>query len=366
MLTAIGLMSGTSMDGIDVALLRTDGGDRIERGPFRSYPYSPATRRRIEAGLRDAQGIERRTDRPGLLAELEDEITERHAAAVEAFFAETGTRTSEVDLVGFHGQTVLHRPERGLTVQLGKGGVLARALGLRVVHDMRQLDIEAGGQGAPLVPVYHRALASTLEEKSAIAFLNIGGIANVTIVGDELLAFDCGPGNAMIDDWMVRKAGLPYDDGGRIASEGAIDQAFVARMLAAPFFMKSGPKSLDRNDFTVPNDWNAELSDGARTLARLTAEAVAAHVPLLPDKPAAWIVSGGGARNATIMTDLQELLAPATVRKAEEASLSSDAMEAEAWAYLAVRVAKGRPISEPGTTGRRALSENRAKFGEWL
>ena len=366
MLTAIGLMSGTSMDGIDVALIRSDGKSRVERGPFRFFPYSPALRQRIETGLRDAQMITKRNERPGVLPELEDEITERHAAAVEAFLADTGTRTSEIDLVGCHGQTVLHRPEQALTVQLGKGGALARALGLRVVHDMRQLDIEAGGQGAPLVPVYHQALASTLKEKGATAFLNIGGIANVTVVGDELLAFDCGPGNAMIDDWMVWKAGLPYDDGGRIASEGAIDQAFVAQMLAAPFFTKSGPKSLDRNDFTVPDDWNAELSDGARTLARLTAEAVAAHVPLLPNKPAAWIVSGGGARNATIMDDLQELLAPATVRKAEEAGLSSDAMEAEAWAYLAIRVAKGLPISEPGTTGRRPLSIDRAKFGGWL
>ena len=369
MLTALGLMSGTSMDGIDVALLRTDGADAVERGPFLFVPYPDSLRRRIERGLEDARRIERRSERPGDLAALEREVTDRHASAVEAFLAANGMATAEIDLVGFHGQTVLHRPERSLTVQIGEAGGLARALGLRVVADMRQLDVEAGGQGAPLVPVYHRALArahADLAGQACVAFLNIGGISNVTLVGRALTAFDSGPGNALIDQWMRREAGLPFDDGGRIAGEGAADEAFVARMLDRPFFREPGPKSLDRNDFALPDDWRPELADGARTLARLTAEAVAAHLPLLPERPDSWVVSGGGARNAAIMADLARVLAPARVVSAAALGLSEEAMEAEAWAYLAVRVARGLPISEPGTTGRRPLSEDRPKFGDWL
>ena len=370
MLTALGLMSGTSMDGIDVAMLRTDGRERIERGPFLFVPYPASLRRRIEAGLRDAATIERRSERPGTLTELERDITDRHATAVESFLAANNIDTGAVDLVGFHGQTVLHRPEKHLTVQLGDPGRLARALGLRIVADMRQLDIEAGGQGAPLVPVYHRALKAAVPElasERSVAFVNVGGISNLTFVGPgPLLAFDTGPGNALIDQWMQREGGLPYDDGGRIAGEGAVDVGFVARMLDRPFFEVTGAKSLDRNDFALPDDWRPELSDGARTLARLTAEAIALHAGLLPELPTAWVVSGGGARNATIMADLAELLAPARVLNAREVGLSEEAMEAEAWAYLAVRVARGLPISEPGTTGRRPLERDRAKFGDWL
>ena len=369
-LTALGMMSGTSMDGIDVALLRTDGADRVERGPFLFVPYPDALRQRIEQGLIDAEAIERRTDRPGDLDALEAELTDRHAAAVRAFLAANDIRTEAIDLVGVHGQTVLHRPERALTVQLLDAGALARALGLRIVHDIRQEDIRMGGQGAPLVPVYHRALARGVlgwPAEETIAFVNIGGISNVTVVApDGLTAFDSGPGNSLIDQWMRQEAGIPYDDGGRVAGEGKIERSFVTRMLDRPFFRTAGPKSLDRSDFVLPPDWRAEVSDGARTLARATAEAIAAHIDLLPITPTRWVVSGGGAHNRVIMDDLRELLGPARVYGADELGLDGDAMEAEAWAYLAVRVAKGLNVSEPGTTGRRPLSEDRAKFAEWL
>ena len=369
MLTALGMMSGTSMDGIDVALLVTDGGDRVERGPFSFTPYPAALRRRIEAGLEDAKAIRHRAERPGSLGELEAELTDLHATAVRSFLAEHGIRADAIDLIGAHGQTVLHRPKDSLTVQLLDGAALARALGTRVVHDVRQSDVEMGGQGAPLVPVYHRALANSVvrgEEGETVAFLNIGGISNLTIVRpDELLAFDCGPGNALIDTFVQREAGVPFDDGGRIAGEGEADEAFIDRMLDRPFFRERGPKSLDRLDFELPDNWTPELSDGARTLTRLTARAVALHLPLLPDPPSRWIVSGGGARNATMLADLRELLAPATVRTAEEVGLNGDAMEAEAWAFLAVRMVKGLPISEPGTTGRRAFSD-RERYAAWL
>ena len=245
MLTALGLMSGTSMDGIDVALVRTDGEASVERGPSLTVPYPAALRRRVEAGLEDAKAIERRGDRPSGLAALEAEITDRHAAAIEAFLAANRLKAGEIDLAGVHGQTVLHRPEAALTVQLLDAGALARASGLRIVHDLRQRDVEAGGQGAPLVPLYHRALARgvlNVGPDEGIAFLNLGGIGNLTFVrGDALVAFDTGPGNALLDQW-VQRHGLPYDDGGRIAGEGAVDEAVVARMLDHPFLGPPRPK----------------------------------------------------------------------------------------------------------------------------
>ena len=366
-LAALGLMSGTSMDGIDVALLRTDGEDVVERGPSGFHPYPASLRRRIEAALAVAADMDGRNDRPGDLAALEVELTDRHAAAVQSFLIEHEIPARTVDLVGFHGQTVLHRPERRLTVQLGDAGLLARATGLRVVHDMRQIDVEAGGQGAPLAPVYHRALArSFVTDGEVIAFLNIGGISNVTIVGRELIAFDTGPGNALIDQWVQQSAGVPFDQNGALAATGRVDEAFVIRMLLSPYFRVPPPKSLDRNDFALPPDWQPTVADGARTLARLTAEAVAAHVPAMEIAPDRWIVCGGGAKNPVIMQDLQNLLRPAEVVTAGSAGLSSDAMEAEAWAYLAVRVARGLPISEPGTTGRGPLERQRPKFADWL
>ena len=368
-LTALGTMSGTSMDGIDVALVRTDGHDRVERGPSLTVPFPAALRRRIEAGLADAATIERRTDRPGDLVALEAEITDRHAAAIESFLATHGLRAAEIDLVGVHGQTVLHDASRALTVQLVDAGGLARTTGMRIVHDIRQRDIEAGGQGAPLVPLYHRALARGalgVPADEPVAFLNIGGIGNLTSIdGDVLLAFDTGPGCGLLDQWVQRRAGLPYDDGGRIAGEGAVDRAMLDRFLEAPFFGLSGPRSLDRNDFRLPPDWDAELSDGARTLARLTAEAVGRSAVLLPRPPRRWVVAGGGARHGVVMDDLRDVLSPATVEAADDLGLSGDAMESEAWAYLGVRAALGLHVSEPGTTGRRALSEDRPKYA-WL
>lgn len=367
-LTALGLMSGTSMDGIDVALLRTDGHDLVERGPFLSVPYPASLRRRIEAALEVAAEIEDRTARPDPLAALEQELTDRHAAAVEQFLAMHDRKTASIDLVGAHGQTVVHRPERGLTVQLLDAGRLARALGLRIVADIRQGDVELGGQGAPLVPVYLRALAKTLAVDAPLAFVNVGGISNVTYVdGETLIAFDCGPGNALLDQWVSRMAGVPFDQDGRIASEGAVERGFVANALRSSFFSAPPPKSLDRNDFKVPDSWAIDLADGARTLTRLTAEAIAASKEHLPVEPRTWVVSGGGARNSTLMGELRDVLGPADVRTADAYGLDGDALEAEAWAYLAVRVARGLPISEPTTTGRRALgAADRAKFGGWL
>ncbi|WP_419913356.1 anhydro-N-acetylmuramic acid kinase [Hoeflea sp.] len=353
--TAIGLMSGTSMDGIDVALISSDGTTIAERGPFLTEPYGPAFRRRLADGLETAKAIERRDERPGALADLEKELTDLHAGAVAAFMREFDLSSEKVDLIGFHGQTVLHRPEKGLTVQIGDGPLLAAETGIPVVYDMRAADMKARGEGAPLAPAYHGALAASVAEPGPVAFVNIGGISNVTLIDKDgtLHAFDTGPGNALIDQWVDVKAGIPFDQGGAIASEGQILRRLVDPYLENRFFQAGSPRSLDRNDFLPPDPASATLEDGARSLARLTAEAILKSVESLRVMPKTWIVCGGGRCNRMIMSDLADLVASqdGTVFAAEDIGLNGDAIEAEAWAFLAIRSQRGLPLSWPTTTG---------------
>ncbi|MBD0416661.1 anhydro-N-acetylmuramic acid kinase [Oryzicola mucosus] len=365
LVTAIGLMSGTSMDGIDLAIMRTDGVSVIETGPSHFVAYDAAFRRRIEASLETAKSVVVRTDRPGGLAEIERDITLRHADAVKAFMNALPPEWREVDLIGFHGQTVLHRPHLGVTVQLGDGALLAGETGIPVIYDMRANDMAHGGQGAPLVPAYHAALARSLPAPHAglfpVVFVNIGGISNVTYVPEtgEPLAFDSGPGNALIDQWVDREGGIPYDAGGAIASEGGVVEQVVDRYLHKPFFRRPGPKSLDRNDFTLAEVEGLELADGARTLAAVSARAIAVSANQMPLAPKLWIICGGGRKNPHIVGDLSEIAqrSGAEVIVAEDAGLDGDATEAEAWAYLAVRSQKALPLTFPGTTGcREAVS----------
>jgi anhydro-N-acetylmuramic acid kinase len=358
---AIGLMSGTSMDGIDLAMLRTDGENAVERGPSFFVPYDAAFRRRLEAGLEEAKVIVQRDERPGGLAALERDITVRHADAANAFLGRSSTEWGEPQVTGFHGQTVLHRPQLGLTAQLGDGKLLSQLTGLPVVYDMRANDMIFGGQGAPLVPVYHAALARSLSSafirKYPIVFVNVGGISNITYVprnGDPI-AFDSGPGNALIDQWVSREGGVPYDADGAIASEGGIVTSIVAAYLDNRFFEKPGPKSLDRNDFTLSKAEGLELADGARTLAAVSAEAILKSADHLPEAPKLWIVCGGGRKNPHIVGDMRAgaQKAGADAILAEDAGFNGDSMEAEAWAYLAVRSMKGLPLTFPTTTGCR-------------
>lgn len=359
---AIGLMSGTSMDGIDIALLETDGEDRVLRVSSGFMPYETAFRRRIEAGLADAKVIKKRDERPNDLAALETEITRRHAEAVAAFLAEHDIDRQSIDVIGFHGQTVLHRPLEGLTVQLGDGSLLATLTGIPVVYDMRANDMVHGGQGAPLVPAYHKALAQhvsdTLKQARPVVFVNIGGISNVTVipVAGAPIAFDTGPGNTLIDQWVQDRAGIAFDAGGSIASEGQVVGSVVARYLQKPFFDLAPPKSLDRNDFTLAELGNLEMADGARTLARFTAEAILKASAHAPQAPSLWIICGGGRKNAMIFKDLYEgaEAQDARVVVAEDVGFNGDSMEAEAWAYLAVRAQAGLPLTWPTTTGCNA------------
>jgi anhydro-N-acetylmuramic acid kinase len=352
---AIGLMSGTSQDGVDVALIETDG-DIITRFGATAYrTYSKAERALIRSATAAAANMTDRAARPGVIAEAEARVNDAHAEAVETFFAANGVKPADVSVIGFHGQTVLHRPERGLTIQIGDGRVLADRLGIAVVYDFRAADVAAGGQGAPFAPMYHRALAKRLGLAPPVAVLNVGGVANVTYIdGDDLTACDTGPGNALLDDFVRLRTDRLLDTDGRLAAAGKIDNDAIARFLAHPFFAKPPPKSLDRNDFRgfVGGAFdNRSVEDGAATLTALTVASVAWIVPLLPHAPKTWIVSGGGARNPTLMRMLAERLEPARVETADDAGWSIDALEAQAFAYLAVRSLRGLPISLPTTTG---------------
>jgi anhydro-N-acetylmuramic acid kinase len=290
-----------------------------------------------------------------VIAKAEVLTTRTHAETVERLLADSGIAPSAVAVVGFHGQTVIHKPQAKLTVQVGDGPGLARRLGIPVVYDFRQADVAAGGQGAPLVPVFHRAIVATIARPHPVAVLNIGGVANVTFCdgGPDPIACDTGPGNALIDDFMRARTGARYDDNGDVAATGKPDTGFIARVLGHPFFDLKPPKSLDRNAFAFANIGLPEFSiaDGAATLSALTVEAVGRIVPHLPAAPRAWIVAGGGARNATLMRMLAKRLAPASVETADQAGWSADALEAQAFAFLAVRSLRGLPITFPTTSG---------------
>jgi anhydro-N-acetylmuramic acid kinase len=349
---AIGLMSGTSLDGVDVALIETDGERIAAFGPTSYRPYAPVERDVLRRALAEAGRLVDRDARPGVLEQAEMLVTAAHADAVATFLRDFRIPRESVDVVGFHGQTVLHRPALRLTVQLGDGAALANRLGLPVVFDFRAADLAAGGQGAPLVPVYHRALAQDLPRPRPLAVLNVGGVANVTFLngGAEPFACDTGPGNALIDDFMLVRTGTPCDPDGAAAAQGRVDEAFIAAVLAGPFFSRKCPKSLDRNEFTVDVSGLSTV-DGAATLTALTAAAVAAVVSHLPHPPRSWIVAGGGARNPTLMRMLAQRLSPAPVESAEAVGWSVECLEAQAFAFLAVRSLQGLPLTFPGTTG---------------
>jgi len=352
MLTAIGLMSGTSLDGVDVAMIETDGKRIKSVGPSGYRPYSDAERRLLLQALAEAVNLSQRDARPGILREAERAVTVAHAEAVAAFSAQNRITPEDIDIVGFHGQTVLHRPAERMTVQIGDAAALAKAIHIPVMHDFRAADVAAGGQGAPLVPVYHRALAQSLERQGPVVVLNIGGVANVSYIdGDTLIACDTGPGNALIDDFMYRELSQRFDTDGRMASQGTVDEAWIAQALKHPFFSIPPPKSLDRNDFSALMLRDVHPADGAATLTAFTAAAIAAVVPHLPKPPRSWIVAGGGARNHTMMRMLRERLSPAPVEAAATLGWSTDAIEAQAFGFLAARGLKGLPLSYPATTG---------------
>lgn len=359
---AIGLMSGTSLDGIDVALIESDG-ERIRvvksangfiapLGPTGYRGYGENEKALLREATRDAEAIRDRDDRPGRLGEAEAFVTRAHAEAVEAFLAENALRPEDIDVVGFHGQTVIHRPRLGITVQVGDGAALARRLRIRVVADMRANDVAQGGQGAPLVPVFHRALAEAAGFAGPLGILNIGGLANVTLIDSKgaMLAFDTGPGNGPINDWMKERVGADHDADGATAARGTVDEALLENLLGHPLILRTPPKSLDRNWFSHRLAGYLTVEDGAATLTTFSAHAVARSLAFARERPTRWIVGGGGAKNRTLMAMLERLL-DAEVMNADAIGWSSDFLEAQAFAYLALRALEGLPLTYPTTTG---------------
>lgn len=349
---AIGLMSGTSADGVDAALIRADATRVYEFGPELGHPYDPAFRQRLKACYGGKQPADE-------IAAVERDLTERHAAAVRELLDRAGMKPAGIHVVGFHGQTIHHAPHQRRTWQIGDGALLANMTGIDVVNDFRSADVAAGGQGAPLVPVFHEALAAALpaEVKRPIAILNIGGVANVTWIGSEessgdatLLAFDTGPGNALIDDWAQRHEGRPVDLGGALARQGRIDEDVLAELLSHPFFDLPAPKSLDRNAFHSTLADRLSAADGAATLTAFTAASIARALYLFPSPPQHWLVCGGGRHNPVLMEALEERL-EAPVRGVDKVGWNGDALEAQAFAYLALRSLEGLPLSFPTTTG---------------
>lgn len=342
-LLSLGLMSGTSLDGVDAALIRTDGEHVESFGACLTRPYPESLRGRLREIL---GGV-------GPVAGVERDMTLFHAGVVRDLLAESDVPAADVAVVGFHGHTILHRPEQGRTWQIGDGALLADRLGLAVVNDFRSDDVAAGGQGAPLVPVYHAALAGGLARPLAV--LNLGGVGNVTWIGGDgsLLAFDTGPGNALIDDWALRHTGRAVDLDGALAAAGTIDQAALRAFRAHPYFSRRPPKSLDRDDFAADVAalvGGLSARDGAATLSAFTVAAVDLAQAHFPAPPAKWLICGGGRHNPVIMAGLaQSLTAP--VEPVDAAGWNGDALEAQAFAFLAVRSLKGLPLTWPGTTG---------------
>jgi anhydro-N-acetylmuramic acid kinase len=331
-------MSGTSLDGIDVAMIETDGRYRVIPGAELTFPYPPHFRERLRSVL---GGV-------GAVADVEEQLTRLHAEAVGNFLRQHSGNAAEV--VGFHGHTILHCPAERRTWQIGDGALLAHRLGLDVVADFRSADVAAGGQGAPLAPLFHAALAAALPKP--IAVLNIGGVANVTWIGgpEEILAFDTGPGNALIDDWVRRHTGAAADVDGALARAGAVSAAHVENFLASSFFGRLPPKSLDRDDFRGGLPTGLSLEDGAATLTEMTAAAVAAATRHFRAPVEQWLVTGGGRHNPALMEALSRRLR-VPVNPVEAVGWHGDALEAQAFAYLAVRSVLGLPLSLPSTTG---------------
>lgn len=332
------------MDGVDVALVTTDG-ERVTRGPGTTWPYTDAERAAVRRAMPDAAAAPDAAHRTPALADAERVVTQAHGDAIAAFLAEVG----EVDVIGWHGQTVAHAPARGFTMQIGGAAALAERFGVTVVADFRSADVTAGGEGAPLVPVYHRALARQAGLVEPVLFVNLGGVANLTYIdGETLIAFDTGPASALIDDAMAER-GERYDAGGATAAAGCVDPDALAALMANPYFAAPLPKSLDRDAFDPSPVARLAFADRIATLTRFSAEALAAGVALLPRRPASVVACGGGVHNGALMAFIGDALG-APVSTADAHGFSSDAMEAEAFGFLAVRTLAGLPITFPGTT----------------
>ncbi|WP_025091180.1 anhydro-N-acetylmuramic acid kinase [Brucella intermedia] len=354
---AVGLMTGTVLDGnIDVALLKTEGETVTEFGAYALKPYPRWIRDLLEQAQAEARIWNFEGPEPKVFAEAEEALTRAQSAAVRELVEESGLSMADIGVVGFHGQTVLHRaPQTGRigdTRQLGDGRLMSELLGTKVAYDFRTADIRAGGQGAPLAAIYHAALLRSVDPSGNTAILNLGGVGNITWWdgGDALVAFDTGPANAPINDFVKARGLGEMDRDGALAAKGSVDEARLTELLKHPYLAAPYPKSLDRFDFTYAMADGLDEEDGAATLTAFTTAAVGKALDLLPRRPQRLAVSGGGRRNPTMMRMLVER-AKVELVPVETLGWRGDAVEAECFAFLAVRVLRGLPISFPSTTG---------------
>ena len=345
----VGFMTGTSIDAVDGAAILTDGRDIVDFGPTVERKFSAAERRRIQTHVQAARDWNWTGEAPDW-SDLEALLTEVHMEALEQL---RGDMQAAPVLAGIHGQTVLHRRPGGgvpgATRQIFDGRGFAKAAGIPTVFDFRTADVQAGGEGAPLAPAYHRALAARSGRKRLVV-LNLGGVANITWTGEPLLAFDTGPANGPIDEWIEGHEAGQYDEGGQLAAAGRVHEGLLVQLLDHPYLGEAPPKSLDRYDFDANMVRGLSLEDGAATLTAFSARAVAAGIGLLPERPDRVVACGGGRHNPALMMALEEALEMPVV-KAEDMGWRGDSIEAEAFAFLAARHVQGLPLSYPGTTG---------------
>ncbi|MGY9004747.1 MAG: anhydro-N-acetylmuramic acid kinase [Alphaproteobacteria bacterium] len=372
---ALGLMSGTSMDGIDGALVLTDGETVFETGPALSIAYDADFRARL------ALAVSGKADGEEILA-LTDALTVRHGEVVRDLLADW-PKAKEVAVIGFHGHTLYHKPKQGgpkqggpkqgenpgETCQIGNGAQLARLSNLPVVNDFRTQDMLAGGEGAPFAPLYHLARLKTYSKARPVVILNLGGVANVTWVGndpenndDQLLAFDTGPACAFIDDWVLAHEGRPFDQDGALAASGTVSKAALAALLECPWFSEKPPKSLDRFGFDLAPVAGLSAPDGAATLTAFSAGALARAMEHFPARPVSWFATGGGRHNPVLMAAIGDCVG-CPIGRVEDIGWRGDTLEAEAFGFLAVRSLRGLPLSHPRTTGaERAVTGGRLHY----
>lgn len=355
-LTALGLMSGTSLDGVDIAVLHSDGARHIQPGPDGFYPYDTTTKQALRNVLDSAADLPTAVLAdmalwPDALIAADNLVTQAHYAAIDDFLSR---HDGPVDLIGFHGQTIIHRPEEGFTLQIGDGQALAQLTGRPVVARFRHADMAAGGQGAPLAPLFHAALLDDAGD-DACAVVNLGGVANLTYIGqqDEISAFDCGPANALIDDWVMQKTGQAYDADGALAARGMVDEEVVTKLMAHSYFAAPPPKSLDRLSFSAAPVAGLSAEDGAATLTAFTAAGLAAAMSHCPQPPKRLILCGGGRHNATMRAMIAARCGVEVV-DCDALGWRGDALEAQLFAWLAIRSLYGLPLSLPETTGVHA------------
>ena len=344
----VGMMSGTSLDGIDVAAIETDGKKVFQKTEGVTYPYTPAFQEKIQNILGEITPTKE-------TQVVEKELTELHAKAFEKYIKKIGFSKKDVDLIGFHGHTIMHRPPSRYkdpsTWQIGDGQLLREKTGVPVVYNMRTNDLAHGGEGAPLVPLYQKALTEGFD--LPLAIINIGGISNVAWIGPEnkVLAFDMGPGNSLLDQWVFQKTQKKFDEDGALARAGHVHDKILQNFMTHPYFFQKPPKSLDRLDFNLESVQELPTEDGAATLVGVTAQSIEKGTKFLPQKPQQYILTGGGRHNKHLVKRISDVLAPIPVKTAEALGWDGDFMEAEAFAYLAVRALKKYPLTLPTTTG---------------